>query len=96
VDAVKHAEICVIDVGAASVVAGAELAMAYCSGRPLVALRARDEPLPPALASLTEHHDAVREVIFTDAEDCVAQLGAVLGDPSWQAIVRRATPEDDI
>ena len=51
VDAVRHAEVCVIDLGAASAIAGAELAMAYCSGRPLVALRARDEPVPAALAA---------------------------------------------
>src|SRR4051794_28591078 len=43
VDAVKHADVCIIDLGVSSAVAGAELALAYCSGRPIVALRARHE-----------------------------------------------------
>jgi hypothetical protein len=94
IDALRHAEVCVIDLGVASAVAGAELAMAYCSGRPVVTLRAEHELLPAALASLTQHHPAVREVVFSDAQDCVAQLSAVLGDPSWQAVVRSATLAD--
>lgn len=90
VDAVRHAEVCVIDLGSASAAAGAELATAYCAGRPVVALRGRDEVLPAPLASLADHHRAVREVVFDDTHDCIDQLVAVLGDPSWQQVVRSA------
>ncbi len=96
VDAVRHAEVCIIDLGAASAVTGAELATAYCSGRPVVALRGRDEVLLAPLASLTDHHRAVREVVFDDAQDCVDQLIALLGDPSWQQVVRSATSAESM
>ena len=91
VDAIRHADVCVIDLGAASVLTGAELATAYCTGRPVVALRGRDEVLPASLASLTDHHGRVRQVVFDDAQDCVAQLASVLRDPAWQQVVRSAT-----
>jgi hypothetical protein len=95
-DAVKHAELCVIDLGAGSAVAGAELAMAYCSGRPVVALRAEDEPLPAGLEAITAQHEAVREVVFADAADCVAKLQDVFADPAWQATVRTSAASDAI
>jgi hypothetical protein len=91
VDAVKHAELCIIDLGAASAAAGAELATACCSGRPVIALRAHDEPVPRVLASLVEHHPTTRAVVFSDEQDCVDQLLALLTDPCWQRLVRAAT-----
>lgn len=95
-DAVRHADVCVIDLGAASAITGAELATAYCASRPVVALRARDEIPPAPLVSLAEHYPAVREVVFDDPQDCVEQLTSVLRDPSWQEVVRRATHADSM
>lgn len=89
-EAVKHAELCIIDLGAASASAGAELATACCSGRPVIALRARDESVPGVLTSLVEHHPATRAVVFSDEQDCIVQLLALLGDPGWQQMVRAA------
>lgn len=96
VDAVRHAEVCVIDVGAATAVTGAELATAYCARRPIVALRGRDDVLPAPLASLADHYGVVREVLFDNAQDCVDQLIAVFGDPSWQQAVRSATSAESM
>lgn len=70
--------------------------MAYCSGRPVVALRAYDEPLPAGLAAITGQHASIREVVFADADDCVAKLGEVLADPVWQQVVRGAAVADPV
>lgn len=90
VEALRHAEVCVIDVGAASAASGAELAMAYCSARPVVALRVRHESLPHPIADILENYPAARELVFEDASDCVAQLRQVFADPEWQRTVRSA------
>jgi hypothetical protein len=96
VEALRHAELCVIDVGPRSALSGAELAMAFCSGRPLLALRFRDDPPPVALAGIIENHSAAREIVFDDATDCVAQLSQVLSDPAWQQLLRERTHVEDL
>jgi hypothetical protein len=96
VEAIRHAEVCVIDVGATTAASGAELALAYSAGRPVVALRLGNEQLPPALRAIMHRHPAVREIVFEDAVDCVAQLGSVFADPEWQHVIRQAAVADDV
>jgi hypothetical protein len=96
VEALRHAELCVIDVGARSALSGAELAMAYCSGRPLLALRLHGEQPPTALAGIIQSHPAAREIVFEDAADCLTKLHRALTDPAWQQLVRDAAITEEL
>jgi hypothetical protein len=96
VEALRHADLCVIDVGARSALSGAELAMAYCCGRPLLALRLRNEQPPGGLADIIGRHPAAREIIFDDAADCLTQLDRVLADPAWQRLLRDAAITEEL
>ena len=94
-EALQHAEVCVIDVGIGSAVGGAELAMAYCSGRPLITLRVHGEQSPPALNAMLARHPATREIAFQNTSDCAEQLQQILSDPVWQKLVRLAPTMED-
>jgi len=94
-EALRHADICIIELGVASTVAGAELAMAYSSGRPLITLRQCEEEPPGALRAMLQGHPGAREVAFEDFADCSEKLRELLGDPTWQHLVRNATAVED-
>jgi hypothetical protein len=95
-EALRYADICIIELGAASAVAGAELAMACSSGRPLVVLRRCEEESPAALRAMLAEHSGAREVAFDDFAECSEKLHALLGDPAWQHLVRHATVVEDL
>jgi hypothetical protein len=94
-EALRHAEVCVIELSAASAIVGAELAVACCSGRPLVTLRRHQEETPAALRAMLADHPATREVAFEDPAECTEKLRRLFGDPAWQQLVRHAAIAED-
>ncbi len=94
-EALRHAEICVIELSASSAIVGAELAVACCSGRPLVTLRRHEEETPAALRAMLADHPGAREVAFDDPAECTEKLRRLLGDPAWQQLVRHAAVVED-
>jgi hypothetical protein len=94
-EALRNAEICIIELSASSAIVGAELAVACCSGRPLVTLRRSAEETPAALRAMLADHPGAREVAFDDVAECTEKLRQLFGDPTWQRLVRHAAVAED-
>jgi hypothetical protein len=90
--ALRLADACILDVSIADRDAGAELAVALCEGRPVIALRPDTDGGTPLLDELTRDHPQVRQLSYRGLEDCLAALNMVLGEEQWQEQVARATP----
>jgi hypothetical protein len=91
--ALRLADACILDVSIADRDAGAELAVALCEGRPVIALRPETAESTPILDELTRDHPRVRQLSYRGLEDCLAALNVVLGEEQWQEQVARAAPD---
>lgn len=90
--ALRLADACILDISIDGLDAGAELALALCEGRPVIALRSHSADSTPLLEELTREHPAVRQVSYRGLDDCLAVLEGVLSEGRWQEQVAQAAP----
>jgi hypothetical protein len=90
--ALRLADACIVHLTSASPDAGAELAVALCEGRPVIALWSQTEMTTPLVEDIMLSHPAIYQLNCDDVEQCMDALDRILEDPAWQEQVARAAP----
>jgi hypothetical protein len=90
-EGLRSADACLLDVSSAAV--GAEVAVAVCAGRPVIALEHVDAPPSAIVAALLRDKSLQRVIRYATVEACLEQLSQTLEDPVWLAAVSLAAAD---
>jgi len=92
--AVEHADCVVALLGSEAEATDVELALAYSHRRPIIGMCISGESSPASeVQAMLENYERARMIACDDADQCAAELQAVLSDPGFAATIRRAAGE---
>jgi hypothetical protein len=86
-EALRIADACVFDVSTPSADIGAEIAIAFGAGRPVIALEDAARPASRLIAGLIADDSRTRTIVYHDVDDCLAALADTLRDLTWMTAI---------
>lgn len=92
-EALRTADACVVDVSSRSEIVGAEIAIAVCSGRPVIVLEHESRPAAGFISALLDRSRLRRVIRYRDVDDCVDALSRTLEDLEWRQAVGHAAAD---